>query len=191
MVPKKVEIKQNKKSLLVSWVRARDLAVLASSTESHTSDMRVASLHDADTDEWTLRINPAAIKDSGIYLCQINIEPKLQWPVSLRVEGMESEAVAEATGFKNELELFPFIFSLHVIHVLAVINLLSEQLQAADLVISEACTLISATKNELRKMPDGEYFRVLYSKFKEMTINVGAVLSETSGLSSAIPAKSK
>ena len=40
-------------------------------------------------------------------------------------------------------------------------------------------------------MPDGEYFRVLYSKFKEMTINVGAVLSETSGLSSAIPAKSK
>ncbi|XP_065560882.1 zwei Ig domain protein zig-8-like isoform X2 [Artemia franciscana] len=79
---------------VVSWVRARDLAVLASSTESHTSDMRVASLHDADTDEWTLRINPAAIKDSGIYLCQINIEPKLQWPVSLRVEA----AVAKISG---------------------------------------------------------------------------------------------
>ncbi|KAK2701882.1 hypothetical protein QYM36_019480 [Artemia franciscana] len=48
-----------------------------------------------------------------------------------------------------------------------------------------------ATKNELRKMRDDEYFRVLYGKSKEMAINVGADLSETSALSSAIPVKSK
>ncbi|KAK2723842.1 hypothetical protein QYM36_002257 [Artemia franciscana] len=48
-----------------------------------------------------------------------------------------------------------------------------------------------ATKNELRKMRDDEYFRVLYGKSKEMAINVGADLSETCALSSAIPVKSK
>ncbi|KAK2701850.1 hypothetical protein QYM36_019511, partial [Artemia franciscana] len=52
-------------------------------------------------------------------------------------------------------------------------------------------TTLSATKNELRKMRDDEYFRVLYGKSKEMAINVGADLSETSALSSAIPVKSK
>ncbi|KAK2707660.1 hypothetical protein QYM36_015376 [Artemia franciscana] len=40
-------------------------------------------------------------------------------------------------------------------------------------------------------MRDDEYFRVLYGKSKEMAINVGADLSETSALSSAIPVKSK
>ncbi|KAK2709317.1 hypothetical protein QYM36_013101 [Artemia franciscana] len=107
-------------------------------------------------------------------------------------ESSSSETAAEVTGLKNHLESFPFIFSLHVIHeVLAVINPLSEQLQAAHLVISEACTLISATKNKLRKMHDDEYFRVLYGKSKEMAINVIAELLETSALSSAVPAKSK
>ncbi|KAK2704776.1 hypothetical protein QYM36_016984, partial [Artemia franciscana] len=48
-----------------------------------------------------------------------------------------------------------------------------------------------ATKKELRKMRDDEYFRVLYGKSKEKAINVGADLSETSALSSAIPVKSK
>ncbi|KAK2719003.1 hypothetical protein QYM36_006128 [Artemia franciscana] len=49
----------------------------------------------------------------------------------------------------------------------------------------------NSPKNELRKMRDDEYFRVLYGKSKEMAINVGADLSETSALSSAIPVKSK
>ena len=104
----------------------------------------------------------------------------------------DREVAAEATSLKNQLELFPSIFSLHVIHeVLAMINPLSEQLQATDLVISEAYTLISATKNELRKMRDDEYFCVQNGKSKEMAINVGADLSEISALSSAVPAKSK
>ena len=82
--------------------------------------------------------------------------------LSVDQESSDREAAAEATDLKNQLELFPFIFSLHVIHeVFAVINPLTEQLQAADLVISEACTLISETKNELRKMRDDEYFCVL------------------------------
>ena len=88
--------------------------------------------------------------------------------------------------------MFPFTFSMHVTHkVLAVINPLSETLQAADLVTQEASILISATKNKLRKIRDDEYFSVLYSKSKEMAINVRADLLETSALSSAIPAKSK
>ena len=107
-------------------------------------------------------------------------------------ESSDREATAEATSVKNHIELFPFIFSLDVIHeVLAVINPISEQLQAEDEVISEACTLISATQNEQRKMRDDEYFHILNGKSKEMAINVGADLSETGALSSAKPAKSK
>ena len=112
--------------------------------------------------------------------------------LSVVQESSDREEAAEATGLKNQLESFPFIFSLHVIHeVLAVINPLSEQLQAPDLIISDACTLITTTKNQLKTMHDVEYFRVLYGKSKEMAINVGADLSETSALASTIPAKSK
>ena len=112
--------------------------------------------------------------------------------LSVVQESSDREEAAEATGLKNQLESFPFIFSLHVIHeVLAVINPLSEQLQAPDLIISDACTLITTTKNQLKTMRDVEYFRVLYGKSKEMAINVGADLSETSALASTIPAKSK
>ena len=66
--------------------------------------------------------------------------------LSVVQESSDREEAAEATGLKNQLESFPFIFSLHVIHeVLAVINPLSEQLQAPDLIISDACTLITTT----------------------------------------------
>jgi hypothetical protein len=47
----------------------------------------------------------------------------------------DREEAAQATGLKNQLESFLFIFNLHVIHkVLAVINPLSEQLQAPDMI---------------------------------------------------------
>ena len=113
--------------------------------------------------------------------------------LSVVQESSDREEAAEATGLKNQLESFPFIFSLHVIHeVLAVINPLSEQLQAPDLIISDACTLITTTKKNNKTMHDVEsYFRVLYGKSREMAINVGADLSETSALASTIPAKSK
>jgi len=87
--------------------------------------------------------------------------------LSVVQESSDREAAAEDRGLKNQLELFPFIFSLLVIHEgLAVINPLSEQLPVADLVISEAGTFISSTKNELRKMRDDEYCRVLYGGSK-------------------------
>ncbi|XP_065581730.1 zinc finger MYM-type protein 1-like [Artemia franciscana] len=72
--------------------------------------------------------------------------------LSVVQESSDREAAIEATSLKNQLESFPFISSFHFIHeVLALINPLSEQLQAADLVISEACTLISAKKKRTAK----------------------------------------
>ena len=73
----------------VSWVRQSDLAILASAGVSHTSDSRISAASDADQGDWQLRIQEALIKDSGLYECQVNTEPKINWPVHLHVEGKQ------------------------------------------------------------------------------------------------------
>jgi Immunoglobulin V-set domain len=73
----------------VSWVRQSDLAILASAGVSHTSDSRISAASDAEQGDWQLRIQEALIKDSGLYECQVNTEPKINWPVHLHVEGKQ------------------------------------------------------------------------------------------------------
>ena len=73
--------------LQVSWVRQSDLAILASGGVSHTSDARISTSADETLSDWQLRIDAAQTKDSGIYECQVNTEPKINWPVTVHVEG--------------------------------------------------------------------------------------------------------
>lgn len=40
----------------VSWVRHRDINLLTVGTTSYTSDARFQSIHDADSDEWILKV---------------------------------------------------------------------------------------------------------------------------------------
>jgi hypothetical protein len=40
----------------VSWVRHRDINLLTVGTTSYTSDIRFQSIHDADSDEWILKV---------------------------------------------------------------------------------------------------------------------------------------
>lgn len=40
----------------VSWVRHRDINLLTVGTTSYTSDIRFQSIHDADSNEWILKV---------------------------------------------------------------------------------------------------------------------------------------
>jgi len=79
---------------VVSWVRQSDLAILASGGVSHTSDGRITTSADETLSDWQLRIDAAQTKDSGLYECQVNTEPKINWPVTVHVEA----AVASIVG---------------------------------------------------------------------------------------------
>ncbi len=47
-------------------------------------------MHPADSDEWNLKIDFAQARDSGIYECQVNTEPKINLAVHLDVTGKTS-----------------------------------------------------------------------------------------------------
>ena len=68
-------------------MRQSDLAILASGGVSHTSDARISTSADETLSDWQLQIDAAQTKDSGLYECQVNTEPKINWPVTVHVEG--------------------------------------------------------------------------------------------------------
>ena len=71
----------------VSWVRQSDLVILASDGVSHTSDARISAVVDDESSDWQLHIKEGQTKDSGVYECQVNTELKINWHVTLHVEG--------------------------------------------------------------------------------------------------------
>lgn len=74
-------------SLQVSWMRKRDLHILTSDIHTYTGDQRFSVLHPPDSDDWDLKIEYAQQKDSGIYECQVNTEPKINLAILLDVTG--------------------------------------------------------------------------------------------------------
>lgn len=53
----------------------------------YTNDQRFSIIHPIDSDDWDLKIGYTQIKDSGIYECQVNTEPKINLAVQLEVTG--------------------------------------------------------------------------------------------------------
>ncbi|EFX87810.1 hypothetical protein DAPPUDRAFT_192128 [Daphnia pulex] len=98
---------------VVSWVRQSDLAILASGGVSHTSDNRITASADETLTDWELQIAEAQTKDSGLYECQVNTEPKINWPVTVHVEvaldsprgGISLETERTVTGMSSKLLL--------------------------------------------------------------------------------------
>ncbi|XP_046460999.1 uncharacterized protein LOC124207533 [Daphnia pulex] len=70
---------------MLSWIRQRDLHVLTSALVSYTSDGRFSVHHQPTSDDWELRISTVQARDAGFYECQVNTEPKINWPVHLQV----------------------------------------------------------------------------------------------------------
>ncbi|XP_072388686.1 zwei Ig domain protein zig-8-like [Diabrotica undecimpunctata] len=69
----------------VSWIRKRDLHILTAGILTYTSDQRFQVIRPDKSDNWTLQIKFPQIRDSGIYECQVNTEPKMSLPFRLNV----------------------------------------------------------------------------------------------------------
>lgn len=72
----------------VSWIRRRDLHILASAGFAFTADERFSVIHlEGDSAAWTLQLRSAVPADQGLYECQVNTEPKMKQAVLLTVSG--------------------------------------------------------------------------------------------------------
>lgn len=70
-------------------MRKRDLHILTSNIYTYTGDQRFSVIHPLDTDDWDLKIEYVQQRDSGIYECQVNTEPKINLAVNLDVTGIK------------------------------------------------------------------------------------------------------
>ncbi|KAH8377530.1 hypothetical protein KR093_005818, partial [Drosophila rubida] len=94
----------------VSWIRKRDLHILTVGTATYTSDKRFqacrsflylccASVTESkDAREWTLHVKSPQAKDSGIYECQVNTEPKMSMAFQLNIIEISPDAKAVISG---------------------------------------------------------------------------------------------
>lgn len=71
----------------VSWIRKRDLHILTAGILTYTSDQRFQVIRPDKSDNWTLQIKFPQLRDSGVYECQVNTEPKMSLPFRLNVIG--------------------------------------------------------------------------------------------------------
>ncbi|CAO1319855.1 unnamed protein product [Diamesa hyperborea] len=69
----------------VSWIRKRDLHILTTGASSYTSDQRFQVIKSYDAGNWTLQIKYPQLRDTGVYECQINTEPKMSLSYVLNV----------------------------------------------------------------------------------------------------------
>ncbi|TDG38864.1 hypothetical protein AWZ03_014714 [Drosophila navojoa] len=70
---------------MVSWMRKRDLHILTTNIYTYTGDQRFSVIHTPNSDDWDLKIDYAQTRDSGIYECQVNTEPKINLAITLEV----------------------------------------------------------------------------------------------------------
>ncbi|XP_075215366.1 inactive tyrosine-protein kinase 7-like [Lycorma delicatula] len=74
----------------VSWIRKRDLHILTAGVLTYTSDQRFQVIRPDRSGNWTLLIKFPQKRDTGIYECQVNTEPKMSLAFWLNV--IESKA---------------------------------------------------------------------------------------------------
>ncbi|XP_049317336.1 hemicentin-1 [Bactrocera dorsalis] len=82
----------------VSWIRKRDLHILTAGILTYTSDERFQVVRTADFKDWTLQVKYAQPRDSGIYECQVNTEPKISMAFRLNVIVTPPDAKAMIVG---------------------------------------------------------------------------------------------
>ncbi|CAL4224777.1 unnamed protein product, partial [Meganyctiphanes norvegica] len=62
----------NLRDKTLSWIRTRDLTVLAVDLIKVSTDTRIRVVHNEGTEEWVLEIRNVVSEDSGRYECQVN-----------------------------------------------------------------------------------------------------------------------
>ncbi|XP_050296488.1 zwei Ig domain protein zig-8-like [Anthonomus grandis grandis] len=75
----------------VSWIRQRDLHILTVGIHSYTTDERFQVIrHPEPLSNWTLQIRFPQLRDSGMYECQVNTQPKMS--VLYKLDVVEARA---------------------------------------------------------------------------------------------------
>lgn len=77
-------------TLQVSWIRHRDVHLLTIGQYTYTNDQRFKPIHVEQSEDWTLEIKYAQLRDSGCYECQISTTPHISHIVYLEVIGESS-----------------------------------------------------------------------------------------------------
>ncbi|KAI5709040.1 hypothetical protein M8J76_008767 [Diaphorina citri] len=86
----------------VSWIRKRDLHILTAGVLTYTSDQRFQVIRPDRSENWTLLIKFPQERDSGIYECQVNTEPKMSLAFRLSVIGTTEEELWDFQGGKRK-----------------------------------------------------------------------------------------
>ncbi|XP_014103740.1 zwei Ig domain protein zig-8 [Bactrocera oleae] len=77
----------------VSWIRKRDLHILTAGSTTYTSDQRFQVIRPENSGNWTLQIKYPQQRDSGIYECQINTEPKMSLSYTFNVIELKANII--------------------------------------------------------------------------------------------------
>ncbi|GAB0088947.1 Ig-like domain-containing protein [Sergentomyia squamirostris] len=83
----------------ISWIRRRDLHILAIGIMTYINDPRFQAEHSEGSDDWTLKLNPARPADSGVYECQISIDPKISLGIHLNVIASRAKIIGSREMF--------------------------------------------------------------------------------------------
>ncbi|KPU74692.1 uncharacterized protein Dana_GF21678, isoform C [Drosophila ananassae] len=76
---------KNKGNRTVSWMRKRDLHILTTNIYTYTGDQRFSVIHPPSSEDWDLKVQYAQARDSGVYECQVNTEPKINLAINLQI----------------------------------------------------------------------------------------------------------
>merc|ERR1711887_363605 len=76
---------KNLDTYTVSWIRAEDVSVLSVGHLAFSSDKRISVVQvprpRLSASVWNLSIESATLEDDGMYECQVNTEPKINYKV--------------------------------------------------------------------------------------------------------------
>ena len=70
----------------MSWLRADTLEIISSGLYTFARDKRYSVEYRQEESIWVLRITDVNFEDSATYDCQVNTDPLLVFPVSLKVK---------------------------------------------------------------------------------------------------------
>ncbi|XP_050693780.1 zwei Ig domain protein zig-8-like [Eriocheir sinensis] len=97
----------------VSWIRGRDLRILTVGRYTYTTDLRYEALHQAGTNQWTLRITSAQPRDQGNYECQISTKPIKAFTVYLKVLEPRGEILGSPDLYVQKASMINLTCILH------------------------------------------------------------------------------
>jgi len=97
---------KNLDSYTVSWIRAEDVSVLSVGHLAFSSDKRISVVQvprpRLSASDWNLSIEGATLEDDGMYECQVNTEPKINYKVFLRVTDPATSPQADSPYYQVE-----------------------------------------------------------------------------------------